>query len=64
MSWHYGHLEKVIKENRQMKLMKHLMDYCNKNLSDHLDDSEYLEKNNNEVNNYMHVWKLPKQLFF
>ena len=35
------------------KLMEHMMDYCNKNLVDHLDDTEYLEKIENEVNNYV-----------
>ena len=33
--------------------MEHLIDYCIENLVDRLDDTEYLEKIENEVNNYI-----------
>ena len=35
------------------KLMEHLIDYCNENLVNYLDDTEYLEKIENKVNNYV-----------
>ena len=35
------------------KLMEHLMDYYNQNLIDQLDDTKYLKKIENEVNNYV-----------
>ena len=47
---HYGHIEKVTKENRDEKLMQHLVNHCNENLMDHLDDNEYIEKIECEVN--------------
>ena len=35
------------------KLMEHLIDYCNENLVNYLNHTEYLEKIENEVNNYV-----------
>ena len=35
------------------KLIEHLTDYYNENLMDHLDDTEYLKKIENKVNNYI-----------
>ena len=35
------------------KLMEHMMDYCNENSVDHLDNIKYLKKIVNKVNNYV-----------
>ena len=56
MCIHCGHIEKVTKENRDEKLMQHLTDYCNENLMDRLDDTEYLEKIGSEINTYINPY--------
>ena len=58
MCRHCGHIEKVTKENRDEKLMEHLMDYCDENLMDRLDDTKYLEKIESEVNNYVNLYAM------
>ena len=40
------------------KLMEHLIDYCDKNPIDYLDDTEYLEKIESEVNNYVNLYAI------
>ena len=45
MCRNYGQIEKAAKENRDEKLMEHLIDYCDENPIDLLDNTEYLEKN-------------------
>ena len=38
------------------KLMKHLIDYCNENPINRLNDTEYLENIKNKVNNYINLY--------
>ena len=38
------------------KLIEHLMDYCNENPVNYLNDIEYLKKIENEVNNYVNPY--------
>ena len=38
--------------------MAHLMDYCNENLMYHLNDTEYLKKIKNKVNNYVNSYNI------
>ena len=45
-------------ESTYKKLMEHLMDYCDENSVDRLDDIEYLEKIDNKVNNYVNLYIL------
>ena len=40
-----------------------MMDYCNENLVDHLDDIEYIEKIDNKVNNYVISYAICDNLF-
>ena len=56
MCRHCGRIEKVAKENRDEKLMEYLADYCDKNPIDRLDNTEYLEKIENEVNDYVNSY--------
>ena len=55
---HCSHIEKVTKENRDEKLMEHLMDCCDENLIDLLNDTEYIEKIESEVNNYINLYAI------
>ena len=45
------------------KLMKHLIDYCDENLIDSLDDNEHLEKIKNKVNNYVNSYAIYDDWF-
>ena len=42
MCRNYDHIEKMTKDNRDEKLMKHLTDHSNENPIDHLDDRKYV----------------------
>ena len=64
MCRHCGHIEKVAKENRDKKLMEHLMDYCDKTSMDHLDSTEYLEKIESGINNYVNSYTICDDINF
>ena len=40
------------------KLMEYLYDYCDKNSTDRLDDTKYLEIIESEVNNYVNLYAI------
>ena len=40
------------------KLMEHLIYYCDENSVDRLNDTKYLEKIENEVNNYVNPYAI------
>ena len=46
------------------KLMEHLLDYCNDNLVDHLNDTEYLKKIEDEVSNYTNPYAIYDDIDF
>ena len=46
---------KETKESRDEKLMKHLIDHCNENPMNYLDDNEYFEKIKSKVKNYVNL---------
>ena len=46
------------------RLIEYLMDYCYENPIDHLDDTEYLEKIESEVNNYINLYTICDDINF
>ena len=46
------------------KLIEYSLDYCHENLVNYLDDSEYLEKIDNEVNNYVNPYVICDNIDF
>ena len=48
----------------RVRLIEHLIYYCDENLVNHLDGTKYLEKIKNKVNNYINLYTVCDDIDF